>query len=160
MSTPAAIEIRRLAANDLEIMDAMLSLYGQVFADPETYDASRPPAEYTRRLLADDDFVALAALDGGRVVGALTAYELHKFEQARSEIYIYDLAVDESCRRRGVATALIETVRSIAAERGAWVVVVQADKGDDAPIALYDKLGTREEVLHFDIPPRPRTPRG
>jgi aminoglycoside 3-N-acetyltransferase I len=29
---------------------------------------------------------------------------------------------------------------------------VQADHGDDAAIALYDKLGTREEVLHFDMP--------
>jgi aminoglycoside 3-N-acetyltransferase I len=28
---------------------------------------------------------------------------------------------------------------------------VQADHGDDAAIALYTKLGTREDVLHFDI---------
>ena len=25
--------------------------------------------------------------------------------------------------------------------------------GDEPAIALYQKLGTREEVLHFDIPP-------
>jgi aminoglycoside 3-N-acetyltransferase I len=159
MRKPDAIDIHRLAPDDLAIMDAMLTLYGQVFAEPETYDAARPKPEYTRHLLADDGFLALAALDGGRVVGALTAYELRKFEQVRSEIYIYDLAVDESCRRQGIATALIEAVREIAAERGAWVVVIQADKGDDAPIALYDKLGKREEVLHFDILPRPRAPR-
>lgn len=30
---------------------------------------------------------------------------------------------------------------------------VQADHGDDAAIALYTKLGVREDVLHFDIPP-------
>jgi aminoglycoside 3-N-acetyltransferase I len=156
MNKSAAIDIHRLTADDLAIMDAMLSLYGRAFAQPEIYDAARPDAEYTRRLLADEGFFALAALDGGRVVGALTAYELRKFEQARSEIYIYDLAVDESWRRRGIATALIEAVRNIAAERGAWVVVIQADKGDDAPIALYDKLGKREEVLHFDIAPRPK----
>jgi len=29
---------------------------------------------------------------------------------------------------------------------------VQADHGDDPAIALYDKLGAREEVLHFDLP--------
>jgi aminoglycoside 3-N-acetyltransferase I len=28
---------------------------------------------------------------------------------------------------------------------------VQADHGDDPAIALYTKLGTREDVLHFDI---------
>jgi aminoglycoside 3-N-acetyltransferase I len=31
------------------------------------------------------------------------------------------------------------------------VIFVQADPGDDAAIALYTKLGTREDVLHFDI---------
>jgi aminoglycoside 3-N-acetyltransferase I len=30
-------------------------------------------------------------------------------------------------------------------------VFVQADQGDDAAIALYSKLGAREDVLHFDI---------
>jgi aminoglycoside 3-N-acetyltransferase I len=32
------------------------------------------------------------------------------------------------------------------------VVFVQADLGDEAAIALYSKLGVREEVLHFDLP--------
>jgi aminoglycoside 3-N-acetyltransferase I len=29
---------------------------------------------------------------------------------------------------------------------------VQADYGDDPAIALYEKLGRREDVMHFDIP--------
>jgi aminoglycoside 3-N-acetyltransferase I len=28
---------------------------------------------------------------------------------------------------------------------------VQADMGDEPAIALYSKLGVREDVLHFDI---------
>jgi aminoglycoside 3-N-acetyltransferase I len=35
--------------------------------------------------------------------------------------------------------------------RGAYVIFVQADLGDEPAIALYAKLGIREEVLHFDI---------
>jgi aminoglycoside 3-N-acetyltransferase I len=31
------------------------------------------------------------------------------------------------------------------------VIFVQADHGDDPAIALYERLGVREEVLHFDI---------
>lgn len=46
--------------------------------------------------------------DERKVVGGLVAYELEKFEQDRREIYIYDLAVLESHRRKGVATRLIE----------------------------------------------------
>ncbi len=35
------------------------------------------------------------------------------------------------------------------------MVFVQADLDDDPAIALYTKLGVREDVLHFDIAPRP-----
>ena len=93
-------------------------------------------------------------MNGDEVVGGIAAYELRKFEQERSEIYIYDLAVASARRREGVATALIETLKHIAAGRGAYVIFVQADTGvDDYPaVALYTKLGTREDILHFDIP--------
>jgi hypothetical protein len=58
-----------------------------------------------------------------------------------------------TARRRGGATALIERLRALGTERGAWVLFVQADTAEEdaAAIALYSKLGEREEVLHFDI---------
>ena len=135
-------------------MQGMLTVFCEAFGDPATYGAARPGAAYLERLLASDGFIALAALSDDEVVGGLAAYELRKFEQERSEIYIYDLAVAAAHRRRGIATALIEELRRIAAARGAYVVFVQADRGDDAAIALYSKLGMREDVLHFDIPVR------
>jgi aminoglycoside 3-N-acetyltransferase I len=76
---------------------------------------------------------------------------LKKFEQERSEIYIYDLAVAAAHRREGIATALIQELKKVAVARGAYVMFVQADVGDETAIALYSKLGTREDVLHFDI---------
>lgn len=106
-----------------------------------------------RRLLGSDTFIALAALKRDEVIGGIAAYELKKFEQPRSEIYIYDLAVAAAHRREGIATALIEKLKEVAVERGAWVIFVQADTGveDEPAIALYTKLGRREDVLHFDI---------
>ena len=144
--------IHHLGADDVALLDATRALFGRAFEDGQTYGAAPPPA-YTRALLARESFIALAAVQAGKVIGGLVAYELPKFEQARSEIYIYDLAVAEAHRRRGVATALIRRLQAIAAERGAWVIFVQADRGDDPAIALYSKLGTREDVLHFDIAP-------
>jgi aminoglycoside 3-N-acetyltransferase I len=85
-------------------------------------------------------------------VAGLVAYVLEKFEQERTEIYIYDLAVAERVRRRGIATALIRALQAIAKVRGAWVIYVQADYGDDPAIRLYESLGQREDVMHFDIP--------
>ena len=47
---------------------------------------------------------------------------------------------------------LIDHLRPIARERGAWVIYVQADPPDAPATALYGKLGVREDVCHFDIP--------
>lgn len=134
-------------------MRGLLLLFGDAFAEPETYTARQPTDEYLRTLLASPSFIAIAALAESEVVGGLAAYVLPKFEQARSEVYIYDLAVAEKHRRRSVATSLIRKLQAVAAGLGAWVIYVQADYGDEPAIALYTKLGVREDVLHFDIEP-------
>jgi aminoglycoside 3-N-acetyltransferase I len=145
------ITIRRLQFSDVLLFRKLNALFGDAFGDSDTYGAEPPGDLYLERLLAKEHVVALAALAGDAVWGGLVAYELDKFERERRELYIYDLAVDERHRRQGIATALIEHLRAIAARRGAWVVYVQADHGDIPAIALYEKLGAREEVLHFDI---------
>lgn len=144
-------DIRRLVPGDAARFRALNAMFGATFEEPETYAAKAPSETYLEALLAKDHVVALVAMDGEAVIGGLVAYELDKFEQERREIYIYDLAVAETHRRQGVATALIAHLRGIARERGAWVIYVQADYVDPPAIALYEKLGTREEVLHFDI---------
>ncbi|WP_136413883.1 AAC(3)-I family aminoglycoside N-acetyltransferase [Herbaspirillum sp. ST 5-3] len=151
MSLPPDFRICQLESDDVALMEALLTVFGEAFDEAETYGRNRPSGDYLRRLLGSDYFIALAALKGSEVVGGIAAYELKKFEQERSEIYIYDLAVAAAHRREGIATALIQELKSIAAARGAYVIFVQADLGDDPAIALYSKLGVRENVLHFDI---------
>ena len=151
MSFSDRFSIHQLAPDDVALMEALLTTFGEAFGEVETYGKNRPSAGYLQRLLGSDYFITLAALKGNEVVGGIAAYELKKFEQERSEIYIYDLAVAAAHRRQGVATALIEELKNLAAARGAYVMFVQADIGDDPAIELYTKLGAREEVLHFDI---------
>lgn len=144
-------DLRVLSAGDIAPMRGMLRMFGTAFADVATYTANQPDDAYVAQLLSNRDFIAIAATFGHEVVGGLAAYVLTKFEQARSEVYIYDLAVDESFRRRGIATAMIREVQKEAKARGAYVVFVQADYADGPAVALYTKLGAREDVLHFDI---------
>ncbi|MEP6607961.1 MAG: AAC(3)-I family aminoglycoside N-acetyltransferase [Burkholderiaceae bacterium] len=141
----------QLTRDDQALMEALLATFGEAFDEVETYAAKPPSAGYLQQLLGSDYFIALVALTNGQVVGGIAAYELKKFEQERSEIYIYDIAVSEAHRREGIATALIQELKSLAAARGAYVIFVQADRGDSAAVALYSKLGIREDVLHFDI---------
>jgi aminoglycoside 3-N-acetyltransferase I len=155
---PSPTAVRRLGRGDVPLLRQLNQVFAIAFGDRATYEAAPPCDVYLDRLLATEHIVVLVALSGDRVVGGLVAYELDKLEQMRRELYIYDLAVDAAHRRRRIATALIEHARAIAARRGAWIVYVQADRGDEPAIALYQGLGTREEVLHFDIavapPPR------
>jgi aminoglycoside 3-N-acetyltransferase I len=148
---PMTTRVLQLTPADVPRIRELNALFGEAFSDRATYGARPPDDAYVAGLLAKDHVIVLTALESDTVVGGLVAYQLHKFESARSEIYIYDLAVADTHRRRGIGTALIERLRAIAAARDAWVIFVQGDYGDDPALALYDKLGTREEVLHFDI---------
>lgn len=148
-----AFDIVRLGSADIALFRAGMALFGRAFEDEEAYQGAPPSDDYVRDFLSHPHNIMLTASAGEAVVGALAAYVLPKFERERREIYIYDLAVDEDYRRKGIATALIEHLKAVAREQGAYVIYVQADHGDDPAINLYTKLGTREDVMHFDIEP-------
>jgi aminoglycoside 3-N-acetyltransferase I len=147
----------RLGEADLGPMKAMLRMFAEAFDDHEHYQSAVPSGGYLLALLKDPTFLAVVAQDpDGAVIGGLAAYELRKFEQERSEVYIYDLAVHEEHRRKGVATALIRTLGAAARARGAYVMFVQADIGeeDEPANALYAKLASEMIVAkHYDIKP-------
>jgi aminoglycoside 3-N-acetyltransferase I len=151
MSGPS---VERLGSSDIAAMREALRVFADAFDEEENYFSEPPSDDYLQRLLSDPRFVLLVARVEGKVVGALSAYELVKYERERSEFYIYDLAVAEPFRRRGVATALIGALKPIARAAGGWVIFVQADRVDDPAVALYRGLGVEEEPLHFDIPVR------
>jgi aminoglycoside 3-N-acetyltransferase I len=146
-----AVEVRVFNAGDVLLMRGVLNMFGAAFEDVATYTDKQPDDAYLAALLSRPDFIAIAAVSEDQVVGGLAAYVLTKFEQARSETYIYDLAVEKSFRRQGIAKAMIREVQKESRARGAYVVFVQADNEDEPAVALYTKLGVREEVLHFDI---------
>ena len=142
--------IRRLGADDVDLAFRWRDMFNSAFGEPP---GGVPSADYMRRLLADPKFIGLAAVSGADVIGGIAAYELVKYERERSEIYIYDLAVAEPHRRRGIGRALIEAVKPIARATGAWMIFVQADREDEPAIALYRSMGIEEQPLHFDIAP-------
>jgi aminoglycoside 3-N-acetyltransferase I len=158
MLTPGCYSYRQLTRADVSLLKDLLRVFGEAFDELDTYQRSIPGDDYLTQLLTKRHFIAMVAMEGKEVVGGLAAYELDKFEQDRREIYIYDLAVVERHRRRGVATGLISKLRKIASERNVHVIFVQADTEDSPAIAFYESLGRKETAFHFDIevPAHPR----
>lgn len=156
MHDPSDLSVRRLTPQDVDVLRGMLALFGEAFEDRDTYTGAQPDDAYLAGLLSAPTFIAISATRRGALIGGLAGYVLPKFERARKEIYVYDLAVASAHRRQGIATALFAELKSVALGEGAYVIFVQADHGDDPAIALYTKLGVREDVLHFDILPGER----
>lgn len=144
--------VRRLDSTDLAAVRALNRLFADAFEDPESYAGAPPADAWIAGLLARPEYVALVAEADGAVVGGLTAYALPKLERATSELYLYDIAVAETHRRLGIATALIRDLQAVARRMGAATVYVQADPDDAPAVALYEGLGRRAEVLHFNLP--------
>ncbi len=147
-----SVSYKLLSASDVPSLKELLGVFGEAFQELQTYQGAIPSDAYLEALLGKSHFIALVALDGGKVIGGLAAYVLDKFEQERKEVYIYDLAVSNGYRRQGIATGLINNLKTIAGDRGAYVIFVQTDSGDIPAIRLYEALGTKENVHHFDIP--------
>jgi aminoglycoside 3-N-acetyltransferase I len=142
---------KQLTSSDIGLMKQLLKVFGEAFEDVSTYQDKVPSDEYLKDLLDKPTFIVLIACLRDEVVGGLAAYVLEKFEQERSEVYIYDLAVDIAHRKKGIATRLINDLKAIAKQKKAYVIYVQADPPDIAAVKLYESLGTREDVYHFDI---------
>ena len=107
------------------------------------------PDEYVADLLSAASFWAVAAFDGDRVVGGITAHTIPMTRSASSELFVYDLAVHEDVRRRGVGRSLVTALRTMAAEAGITEVFVPADEEDTHALEFYRSLGASESPTSF-----------
>lgn len=143
----------RINNSELNTFRELMQLFGKVFEDDQSYQSHLSTDTYIAEFLNDPSHIVLVATDEqGTVVGGLVAYVLKKFEQQRSEVYVYDLAVSETHQRKGVGTGLFEKLKEVAKEINAYAIFVQADNADDGAIAFYRSL-TNDEIIahHFDI---------
>lgn len=143
--------IRRLGPGDIVAARGLNALYADAFDETDRYAGAPPDENWLATLLARPDVVAIVAEVDSVVVGGATAYLLPKLERATTELYIYDIAVSQEWRRRGIATRLIRFLQGLAGETGASSVYVQADAEDGPAVALYTRLGSRADVYHFEL---------
>jgi aminoglycoside 3-N-acetyltransferase I len=131
------IAVKRLRMKDRADARRLFCLLGEVFEEKCAPLSDR----YLEQLLAREDFWALAALSGEDIIGGATAYTLPMTCQETAEIFIYDVAVISTHRRKGVGRQLIRGLRQEAAKAGIHELFVAADNLDEHALDFYKRLG-------------------
>jgi ribosomal protein S18 acetylase RimI-like enzyme len=132
------------------LMRAHYEFDPQRFMDPGT-DPAEGYAWFLGKQLKDDDSVIFVADDGEQVVGYVyAALEPISWKELRDACgFIHDILVEESNRRAGTATALMNAATEWLRERGApRVILGTADKNERAQ-RLFTKLGFRRTMVEM-----------
>jgi aminoglycoside 3-N-acetyltransferase I len=131
------MRLMRLTVGDRGLARALFTLMADVFAE----DRDELSDGYIDQLLGREDFWAIAAVAGDRLLGGVTAHTLPLTRTESSELFIYDIAVRSDHQRQGVGRRLVAELRTQAAARGIREVFVAADNDDVHARAFYRALG-------------------
>jgi ribosomal protein S18 acetylase RimI-like enzyme len=130
------VNIRSLGPGDA----AAVAEAGHLFDDV-------PDAAATARFLADPAHHLLIAYDG-RPVGFISGVELTHPDKG-TEMFLYELGVDEPARRRGIGSALVEALGELARARGCYGMFALTDDGNLPARATYRRAGGHEASRHL-----------
>jgi len=99
-----------------------------------------PLPEATRRFLTDERHHLLIAYVEGVPAGMITGVEMTHPDKG-TEMFLYELGVDELFRGRGVGQALVSALARLARERGCYGMWVLTDDDNTAALATYQRAG-------------------
>ena len=106
-----------------------------------------PADNYLEKLLLSSSFHQYLALDDDKVIGGLTAYELPMFSKQESEMFLYEIGVEASYRKLGVATNLINALKKTCSEKAIHIIFVGTEADNTPAQKLYEASGAIEEDI-------------
>jgi len=99
-----------------------------------------PRSSATQRFLSDERHHLLIAYVEDAPAGMITGVEMTHPDKG-TEMFLYELAVDEAFRRRGIGRALVDELASVARDAGCYGMWVVTDHGNEAARATYEGAG-------------------
>ena len=127
------MEIRRLGPGDFDSVVAATKLLD----GPADESA-------TRRFLAEENHHLYIAYVDGHPVGFVSGVEMTHPDKG-TEMFLYELSVDELFRQRGIGRALVDRLRELAVERGCYGMWVLTDESNAGALATYGRSGAASE---------------
>ncbi len=113
--------------------------------------------QFAQRFLDSVGHFLLVAYDGEHPVGFVSGVEMTPPDKG-TEMFLYELSVAESFRRRGTATALVTALGDLARQRGCYDLWVLTDADNALGLATYRSTGANVPTSHvmlswdFDAP--------
>jgi ribosomal protein S18 acetylase RimI-like enzyme len=123
------VHIRVLRPGD----DGLVAAASYLFDGPARADA-------TAHFLAADGHHLLVAYEDEHAVGFVSGVEVTHPDKG-TEMFVYELAVDEPFRRRGIGRALVERLAALARAAGCYGMWVLTDEDNEAARATYEGTG-------------------
>ena len=108
---------------------------------------SPPDLATAERFLGTPGHHLLIAFEDEVAAGFVSGVELTHPDKG-TEMFLYELAVDEPFQRRGIGTSLVEELLKIARAHGCYDMWVLTDHDNDAALATYRTTGTTAESSH------------
>jgi ribosomal protein S18 acetylase RimI-like enzyme len=99
-----------------------------------------PQSQATEKFLADERHHLLIAYLDGVAAGMVTGVEMTHPDKG-TEMFLYELGVDERFHRRGIGQALVSALTALARERGCYGMWVLTDEDNMAAQATYSRAG-------------------
>jgi ribosomal protein S18 acetylase RimI-like enzyme len=134
------IEVRHMRAGDEDAVLAAGSLFDGF-----------PKREATRRFLAEPNHHLLIAYDGsGEPVGFVSGVETTHPDKG-TEMFLYELGVDEPSRRQGVGRTLVEALAALARERGCYGMWTGTETDNVAARRTYERAGAQRTAPQLTV---------
>ena len=118
-------------------------------------------SDWAQRFLDEPgDHLCLAYDDAGTPVGFVSGVETIHPDKG-TEMFLYELAVDEAARRQGIGRSLVEALAERARELGCYAMWVGVEPDNDAALRTYAAAGATERedfvMLTWQLQPERRT---
>jgi aminoglycoside 3-N-acetyltransferase I len=129
------MQVRRLGTRDLELAVEAIRTLKEPTAQPTL------GGEYLEKFLSRPENVLIVAEQKGMPKGFLLAYMLDRVDRDQKMVCLYEIGVSESHRRRGIARAMIESLKLLCKQENAMKAWVITNRSNMAAVRLYERTG-------------------
>jgi ribosomal protein S18 acetylase RimI-like enzyme len=97
-------------------------------------------SDWARRFFDQPNHHLCIAYEGGEPAGFVSGVETTHPDKG-TEMFLYELGVDDRFRGRGIGKALVTSLADLARERGCYGMWVLTDADNAAAVATYESAG-------------------